>query len=228
MIILVDNEHETGYAKPWGEKIMAARVRIKYRLEDMAGEPCLIVRYDLVTPELFRDVGARAVFISGNSAAATDYEAEDQAGLRAAIAARAWPMFGFCGGFQVMAEAYGALLAPIGLLDPDDPSEGEEAAFAPGMRHETGYLPVHVTAAHPLLVGLSNPPVMRHAHAWEIKTVPSGFSNYASTEVTPIQMIVHDDLPIVGTQFHPEYSTAEYPDGGRLIENFMRWSGIVA
>ena len=69
---------------------MAARVRIKYRLEDMAGEPCLIVRYDLVTPELFRDVGARAVFISGNSAAATDYEAEDQAGLRAAIAARAW------------------------------------------------------------------------------------------------------------------------------------------
>ena len=227
MIILVDNEHETGYAKPWGEKIMAARVRIKYRLEDMAGEPCLIVRYDLVTPELFHDLAVRAVFISGNSAAATDYEAEDQAGLRAAIAAREWPMFGFCGGFQVMAETYGARLAPIGPLDADDPSGGEEAVFAPGMKHESGYLTVSITRAHPLLDGLGEAPVMRHAHAWEIKTVPSGFSNHMSTEVTPIQMIVHDELPIVGTQFHPEYFTAKHPAGGRLIESFMRWSGVV-
>ena len=227
MIILVDNEHATGYAKPWGEQIMAARVRIKYRLEDMAGEPCLIVRYDFATPELFRDLGARAVFISGNSAAATDYDAGDQVGLRAVIAAREWPMFGFCGGFQVMAETYGARLEPIGPLDPDDLSEVEEAAFAPGMKHETGYLPVHITAPHPLLEGLGDAPVMRHAHAWEIKTIPSGFSNCVSTEVTSIQMIVHDELPIVGTQFHPEYFTAEHPAGGRLIENFMRWSGIL-
>ena len=88
MIILVDHEHETGYGKPWGEQIMATRVRIKYRLEDMAGQPCLIIRYDLVTPELLRDVSARAVFISGNSAAATDYDPEAQAGLRAAIGRR--------------------------------------------------------------------------------------------------------------------------------------------
>ena len=31
----------------------------------------------------------------------------------------------------------------------------------------------------------------------------------------------------MGTQFHPEYFTAEHPAGGRLIENFMRWSGIL-
>lgn len=228
MIVLVDNEHETGYAKPWGEKIMAARVRIKYRLEDMAGQPCLLIRYDLVTPDLLRDVSAQAVFISGNSAAATDYNPAAQAGLRAAIAAQEWPMFGFCGGFQVMAESYGARLEPIGPLDPDDPAEVAETAFAPGLKHETGYLPVKITAPHPLLEGLGDAPIMRHAHAWEIKDVPAGFSNYGTTPTTPIQLIVHDELPIVGTQFHPEYSTDEHPAGARLIENFMSWSGTIS
>jgi GMP synthase-like glutamine amidotransferase len=84
---------------------------------------------------------------------------------------------------------------------------------------------VDITAPHPLLEGLGDAPVMRHAHAWEIKDVPVGFSNYASTPTTPIQLIVHDELPIVGTQFHPEYSTDEHPAGARLIENFMSWSG---
>jgi GMP synthase-like glutamine amidotransferase len=180
-----------------------------------------------VTPDLLRDVSAQAVFISGNSAAATDYDPAAQAGLRAAIAAQEWPMFGFCGGFQVMAESYGARLEPIGPLDPDDPAEVAETAFAPGLKHETGYLPVNITAPHPVLEDLGVAPVMRHAHAWEIKNVPEGFSNYASTEVTPIQFIVHDRLPILGSQFHPEYYTDEYPDGGKLIENFLAWSGIV-
>ncbi len=44
MLILIDNERADSYSKPWGERIMAARVRIKYRLEDMTGNPCLIVR----------------------------------------------------------------------------------------------------------------------------------------------------------------------------------------
>jgi hypothetical protein len=39
MIVFIDNEHEKGYASPWGEKLMAARVRIKYRLEDITHYP---------------------------------------------------------------------------------------------------------------------------------------------------------------------------------------------
>ena len=132
MIVLVDNEHATGYAKPWGERIMAARVRIKYELEDMAGVPCLVVRYSHVTPELLRDIDARAVFISGNSATANEYSAEEQAGLFAAIRERAWPVFGFCGGHQVMGQALGAPLEPIGALDDGEEAFGEAADFAPG------------------------------------------------------------------------------------------------
>ena len=53
MLIFIDNEHAEAYKKPWGETIMAARVRIKYRLEDITGtNRCLIVRYDHASPEL--------------------------------------------------------------------------------------------------------------------------------------------------------------------------------
>ena len=224
MIVLIDNEHASGYDKPWGEKIMAARVRIKYRLEDMANTPCLIIRYDRVTPELLREVGAKALFISGNSAAPSDYSEAEQAGLRAALREQALPTFGFCGGFQVMAETYGARLEPIGPSEAD--ADQDEDSFAPGMKKEVGYLPVTLKGNHPLLTSLGDAPVFRHAHAWEIKDVPAGFKVYAATEVSPIQMIVHDTLPLMGTQFHPEYYTDEHPAGRTLIENFLAWSGL--
>jgi GMP synthase-like glutamine amidotransferase len=227
MIVLVDNEHATGYAKPWGEKIMAARVRIKYDLEDLSGMPCLIVRYTHVNPDLLRRVGARAIFISGNSAPASDYAVDAQAGLFEALLLKEWPTFGFCGGHQVMGQAYGAPLEPIGVLEDGDASFGETADFAPGMKHELGYFPVRVLRRHPLLDGLGDSPIVRHAHAWELKGVPEGFTNYAATDLSPVQLIVHDSLPLVGTQFHPEYATDEHPAGRRLIANFMRWAGLI-
>jgi len=227
MIVFIDNELESGYSKPWGERLMAARLRIKYRLEDISGQPCLIVRYNRVTPDLLRALAARAVLISGNSANPPDYTAADQAGLRAVFRAKTWPTFGFCGGFQVMAETYGATLAPIGPLRPDDPEPDAPPGFAPGMKKEFGYQPVRILAPHPLLAGLDEEPIMRHAHSWELKSVPEGFKVYAATDVSPIQMIVHQDLPIVGAQFHPEYYTAEHPAGRTLIENFFKMAGIV-
>jgi GMP synthase-like glutamine amidotransferase len=227
VIVLVDNEHVTGYAKPWGERMMAARVRIKYDLEDMSGRPCLIIRWDRVTPELLRSMGAIGVFISGNSTPADAYAESEVAGLHAAVRTLEWPVFGFCGGHQVVGQAFGAPLEPIGELDEGAESFGEAADLAPGMKHELGYLPVEITRPHPLLNGLGSNPVMRHAHSWELKAVPPGFTNYAATEVSPIQLIIHDGAPIVGTQFHPEYSTDDHPAGKHLIRNFMHWSGLV-
>ena len=227
MIVLVDNEHASGYAQPWGEKIMAARIRIKYDLEDMSGDSCLVVRWNRITPALLDEIGARAVFVSGNSASADDYDRAEQEGLHAALTAGRWPTFGFCGGHQVLGQAFGVPLEPIGPLDPRDEQFGEAAEMAPGMKSELGYLPVRVTAPHPILDGLGQEPIFRHAHSWELKAVPAGFTNYATTDVTPIQLLVHDDLPIVGTQFHPEYATDDHPAGRHLIENFMRWSGVI-
>ena len=227
MLVFIDNEHASGYDKPWGEKIMAARTRIKYRLGDLSSQPCLIVRYDRVTPALLQKVSAKALFISGNSANPDDYSEGEQAGLRAVLETRSLPTFGFCGGFQVMAETYGARLGPIGTLSPEEQTAEDAAGFAPGLKKELGYLPVEVTAQHALLAGLGEAPVFRHAHSWESKDIPAGFKVYAATKTSPIQMIVHEDLPIVGTQFHPEYYTDEYPAGRVLIKNFMKWAGLL-
>jgi hypothetical protein len=60
MIVFVDNEHEKGYESAWGEKLLAARTRIKYRLEDISGEPCLIVRYNHITPDFLRSAPSTA------------------------------------------------------------------------------------------------------------------------------------------------------------------------
>lgn len=226
MIIFVDNEHPTAYDKPWAEKIMAARTRIKYRLEDLSGDSCLIVRYDRVTPELLNNVNARAIFISGNSANPDAYLEDEQAGLRAVLLEKRLPTFGFCGGHQVMAETYGAELAPIGPLDPGQ--EEPELTFAPGLKKELGYLPTPLTATHPVLAGLAATPVFRHAHSWEVKTMPAGFRNYAATATTALQLLIHDELPLMSTQFHPEYYTDEHPEGKTLIHNFMAWSGLLS
>jgi GMP synthase (glutamine-hydrolysing) len=225
MIVLIDNEHEQGYQAAWGERLMAARVRIKYRLEDMTGQPCLIIRYTHVTPELLHRFGVRAVFVSGNSANPDQYTEAEQAGLRAVFQEKAWPTFGFCGGFQVMAETYGAPLEQIGSLAPDETDPLPD--FAPGMKKEFGYQPVQLLEDHPLLAGLGEPPIMRQAHSWEIKAVPEGFKLYASTPLSPIQLIIHEELPLIGTQFHPEYWTDEHPDGRILIENFCRMAGLL-
>ena len=227
MIVFVDNEHATGYDRSWGEKTMAARVRIKYELEDMSGQKCLIVRWDKVTPELLGDIDAKALFISGNSASADEYDLAVQAGLRDALSSEEWPAFGFCGGHHVIGDVLGSPIEPIGELDPGGEAFGEAADFAPGMKAELDYLPVQLAGTHRMLDGIGDAPVFRHAHSWELKAVPDGFTNYAATDISPVQMIVHNDLPIVGTQFHPEYATDEHPAGRILIENFMKWSNLL-
>jgi GMP synthase-like glutamine amidotransferase len=225
MLIFVDNEHVDAYAKPWGEKIMAARIRIKYRLEDMTGAHCLIVRYNQVTPELLDQLEAEAIFISGSSANPNEYDPAELAGLHSVITSKQWPVFGFCGGFEVLVEAFGAPLAPIGAL-----AEGEvdfNPNFAPGMKKEFGYQPIQITKPHPLLDGLGEAPIMREAHSWEAKAVPDEFANYGETAVSPHQIFIHNTHPIIGTQFHPEYYTDEHPAGRVLIENFCRLAGLI-
>ena len=98
--------------------------------------------------------------------------------------------------------------------------------FAPGWIKETGYFGIDLTAEHPVLDGLAESPIMRHAHSWELATLPAGFRSIASTDVTEHQLIVNDDRRIVASQFHPEYWTDEHPDGGVMITNFCTWAGL--
>ncbi len=227
MIIFVDNEHVSGYDQEWGKSVMAARTRIKYRLEDITGDHCLLVRYQHVTPELLQKFNVRALFVSGNSADPSVYDEKDREGLRQIFRGLSLPMFCFCGGFQLLGETLGSPLEVIGPLDPGEEDPIPNSTYYVGMKKEYGYDTVNVVKKHPILNGLSETPIVRHAHSLELKTAPTGFQVYASTTVTPIQMIIHDTLPIAGTQFHPEYYTDEHPDGRTMIENFCKYAGLI-
>lgn len=225
MILFVDAEHEQGFDKPWGEMLLAARTRITYRLEDITGDTCLLQRYTKVSPDLIDENDIRAMFISGSGTEPDDYEPAQQDGLRNVVKQAKIPIFGFCGGLQLMAETLGSTLERVGQLEKGE--EDPDSGFLPGWRTETGYLPVESIVEHPILTDLSESPVFRHFHGLELKNLPTGFSNYARTDTTEIQLAIHDTLPLGGSQFHPEYYTDEHPDGRRLIENFCRWSGII-
>ncbi len=224
MILYVDYEHTSTYEKPNTERLLAARARISYMLQDLSGHRCLLQRYTDVDVGIIDELAIAAVFISGNGAPAERYDPADLAGLAAIIRSGRTPVFGFCGGLQLMGTTLGARLDRIGPLGDDeiDASPNYEA----GWRKELGYRPVELIGEHPLTAGLERRPVFRHAHTSELKDTPDGFVNLARTDVTELQYLAHESLPLAGTQFHPEYWTDEHPSGRRLIANFCDWAGV--
>ncbi len=229
MIIYVDLEHER-LAKDHpdlAQSSAASRLKIKYRLEDLSGEPCLIMRYHHVTPKRLRELNVRAVIVSGNTTEFEHYPEETLASLRAALGEAAWPTMAFCGGSHILSQTYGAEIGPIGALPagqaaPDHPS----SKLAPGMVQERGFLPIHIIEPHPFFEGLGRAPVFLESHYWETKAPPSGFKLYASTDTCKVQMIGHESKPVYAIQFHPEQWDDEHPDGKKFLENFFRLYGM--
>lgn len=229
MIIFVDYEHADGRSTEWGEKVLAARTWITYRLEDLAGQPCHLVRYDHLDADLLQRLGATAMFISGNGTDPSRYDARSLAPLHSIIETSAIPIFGFCGGLQCIARALGIELTPIETDDTTPPEllrpfgTNDDGSVKYG---EAGYHPVSIDADHPLVDGLGPEPVFRHAHYLQVPQLPAGFETLASSVVTPIQMAVSDERKMAGTQFHPEYWTDQHPAGSVMISNFLRWAGV--
>lgn len=229
MIVFIDYEHIDGRSAAWGEKVQAARTWITYRLEDISGRPCHLVRYDRIDQALLDQLGAEAIFISGNGTDPSRYEPAALEPLHTIIQNAAVPTFGFCGGFQCIAQALGVPLIPI-TVDDTTPTQLLRPFGLDADGHEkqgeAGYHAITLETKHELLDGVGDAPVFRHAHYLQVPSLPDGFQSLASTVITPIQMAVDDERRIVGTQFHPEYYTDEHPAGRLMIENFLRWSGL--
>lgn len=220
MIIYVDLEHVRLQQQPeqW-EKSLARRLKHKYRLEDLSGDLCLIVRYHKVHPDLLRELNTRAVVISGCATDFEHYSEESLAGLRAIYREAAQPILGLCAGHQLMAEAYGAEIGPLGPLAPGevDPYKG---AYLPGIKQERGFMPVSLREDHPLFKGLAQPTFFQ-SHYWEVKAPPEGFQVLAESDLCQVQAIAHRDRPLFGVQFHAEEYDEAHPDGRKVLENFL-------
>lgn len=219
MIVYVDIEHirvKEDQAK-W-DKHLTETLDVKYRLEEISGDHCLIVRYDKLSPELLHALNVRAVLVSGNLTEFQHYQEEDLAGLRAVFREAARPTVGFCGGAQMMAETFGSHAAAIDESAQGDLSDGAWKEHS----HEFGFMQVRQTTPHPLFEGLGDEMTFLEMHYWEIKSLPEGFEAFAETDITPIQFMAHKSLPLFGTQFHPEFFDDDHPDGRTFLENFFK------
>ncbi len=127
-----------------------------------------------------------------------------------------------------MAQAYGARIGAMGGQPASDaPNPFEELGYQVGMKEEHGFMPVRILQPHPLFAGVGEWPVIYESHYWEVKSLPDGFQLLAEGEACRVQTVVHERLPLFGTQFHPEAYDDEHQDGRRIIENFFRIAGVV-
>ena len=228
MLVFVDYEHADGRNSEHGERVQAARTWITYRLEDISGMPCHLVRYDRISQSLLDRLDAQAIFISGNSIDPNAYDPADVEPIHTILRQTPLPVFGFCGGFQLLAHALGSAVISLEPR-PEDAEDESMVITGDGSTFEFGYHPIDVasrSASHPLLAGVGDQAVFRHAHGLHVSVPPDGFETLASTSATPIQMAVHEGRKIVGTQFHPEYWTDEHSAGETMIANFFDWAGI--
>lgn len=184
----------------------------------LSGRPCqlLVLEQDV---DRLDTIEADAVLLSGLRSDFAAHDPEHLARLGEFI--RHWPkpLIGFCGGHQLIAHAFGAVIGPLGPLSPGeaDPDPG----FGPGMRKEVGMIAITLQEDDPLFAGLPNPAVFYEEHYWEVKNLPPDFICLATGPLCKIQALRHRHRPIYGTQFHPERADAAHPAGWRLLQNFF-------
>jgi GMP synthase (glutamine-hydrolysing) len=246
VICFVSIEHDRWFEDPQGRAShLYYCMDVKLKVEALTGRPCLVQRYTDVTQRRLRELDIEALLISGNAVPFDEYEDSAFSEMCRIIRDAEWPILGFCGGHHLIALAHGSNVAPMRRLWPGEPDVTNLSG--PGYLKEWGFMPVQVVAADPILDGLGPAPIFLQVHFHEIKGLPPGFKNLASSDDCHFQIIKRLDRPVYGTQFHAESYTERahdqrnslvnliYPDGypgarpaGRdLLANFFRIAGIL-
>ena len=203
-IYLIDNTIDGQGASP--RELSAVLGRIRPSVEILT-EPFRAVSLGRV-----RSLGPSHIILSGQGDPWKQYSTESLAGVFEVIQRAAQPVLGICGGHQQIALAFGA---PVGLMARLEPGEGYE-----GAKRERGYFEVEIDRDE-LFKDLPGKITVWHSHFDEVKTVPPGFRPTASNETCAIQAMRHTERPLFGVQFHPELFNEAFPDGRRVLENFL-------
>ncbi len=174
---------------------------IRRLLERLAGRPVDALHY--LDVEV---LAASLAVLSGSKAPWATHAPDDLARLGDAVVASRRPVFGICAGVQLLTMFAGGEVRPM-----------SESGRVP----ERGYMPLEVLDDGDLLQGLAPTATVFQDHEDEITVLPEDFRVLARTSGCEIQAIAALDRLWWGTQFHPERSDADHPDGERVLRNFF-------
>jgi len=207
MILLVDNTIEGVGSSP--REIRKALQQIEPDLR-VVTEP-----FHNLTPEFVKTLAPSHIILSGQSHPWDQYSSESLTGIFHVIRTAAKPILGVCGGQQQMALAFGAR---VDLIERTSPGQGYEGAF-----RERGFCTVYVESEDSALFdGLPETLTVWESHCDEVKELPEDFVCTATNDVSEIQAMQHNSLPLFGVQFHPELFDEDHPHGRTILENFLR------
>jgi GMP synthase (glutamine-hydrolysing) len=207
MILLVDNTIEGVGSSP--REIRKALQQIEPDLR-VVTEP-----FHNLTPEFVKTLAPSHIILSGQSHPWDQYSAESLAGIFHVIRSAAKPILGVCGGQQQMALAFGAR---VDLIERTGPGQGYEGAF-----RERGFCTVYVESEDSALFeGLPEALTVWESHCDEVKELPEDFVCTATNDVSEVQAMQHNSLPLFGVQFHPELFDEDHPHGRTILENFLK------
>jgi len=201
---------------------IAYLAKVKKTVERQTGLSYAVIHYSQLSGESLDRTRIKAVFITMMD---KGISSNRTARLLATIRATNLPTFGFCGGHQLIAQAFGGKVAKMRPLAPGE--KDPNPARYTGWFKEWAFLPVKIVKPDPLFDGFGDTVVVREYHAYEIKRLPAEFDLLASTDACRVQAIKHKSRLLYGTQFHPEHFDAEHPDGERILRNLFRIAGIL-
>jgi len=204
LIYLVDNTIEGKGDSPRELRAVLGRL--------IPGLEILTEPFNTVSLERVRSLRPSHIILSGQSHPWDKYSRESLAAVFEVIQRASQPILGVCGGHQQIALAYGA---DVGLMGRVEPGEGYE-----GAKRERGFLPVKNTGDG-IFKGLPAEITVWHNHCDEVKELPDGFRQTATSENCPIQAMQEKGRRVYGVQFHPELFDDEHPNGRQIIENFL-------
>jgi len=210
--------------------------KIKRRLEQLSGQPCLVLHMSQATPQTVRQLHPKALLLSGCGTWFRDFDVREFYPLEDLVKECAdVPTIGFCGSHQLLGFMFNhgfrnlerVMDEPMRPLREGEPQIGFVTPDMKGLFTEQGFYPLRIVRPDPLFDGLPDPYIVRESHACEIKTLPPGFDLIATNDNCRVQAMKHRERVLYGTQFHPEAWQEEYPHGREILLNFFRIAGVI-
>lgn len=204
MIYLIDNTIDGQGASPL--EILAALKGLR------PGAEIIVERFKDVSLRRVEQLAPSHIILSGQSHPWNYYTPGSVAGVFDVIRRAPQPTLGICGGHQQIALAYGSSVAVMRRLES---GEGYN-----GCLRERGFFEIEASGDG-IFAGLPHRLTVWHSHYDEVKELPEGFTRTATNETCSIQAMQHTSRPLFGVQFHPELFNSEFPQGRRVVENFL-------